>query len=452
MAFSYVSYTGDGVTTLYTINFTLGFLSKDDVHCYVDGIEVTFSWVTDGIIQLDSAPASGTTILIRRIVDKSSLIHDYTDGAIVVEQNLDDSNKQTLMAAHEFLDGFIEQDGGFFNDISMNNFRITNLGTAIDDHDAVNYFTLRDFVAKTISDEGAYSAFFSEEFTATADQTAFTLSSTNLSSVLHLAVFIDGVFQSPSNYTTDSVSTVIFSEPIEENSEVTIEWFMPFSLDATENNKIAAQAAADAAELSATTAAASEASATASADAAALSESNTAADAASTAADALATASDAATVASLYDSFDDRYLGAKAVDPTVDNDGNALLVGALYFNTVINSMKVYDGALWNIAYTSVDYPLQVIPTVGGGTLTIGYYVNELQDSSTYTLPLASSVDAGESVQVEITDKYSASTPIVTATGADTITDVDGSDTSVLFNSLSSISVRFISDGISDWRI
>jgi hypothetical protein len=26
-------------------------------------------------------------------------------------------------------------------------------------------------------------------------------------------------------------------------------------------------------------------------------------------------------------------LGAKASDPTLDNDGNALLAGALYFNT-----------------------------------------------------------------------------------------------------------------------
>ena len=30
-----------------------------------------------------------------------------------------------------------------------------------------------------------------------------------------------------------------------------------------------------------------------------------------------------------FDSFDDRYLGAKSSSPTVDNDGNALLDGAL---------------------------------------------------------------------------------------------------------------------------
>ena len=48
-------------------------------------------------------------------------------------------------------------------------------------------------------------------------------------------------------------------------------------------------------------------------------------------------------VTSLYDSFDDRYLGAKPSVPNTDNDGDALLVGALYFDTTSNAMKVYTG-------------------------------------------------------------------------------------------------------------
>jgi hypothetical protein len=42
------------------------------------------------------------------------------------------------------------------------------------------------------------------------------------------------------------------------------------------------------------------------------------------------------------DNFDDRFLGAKATDPVLDNDGNALLDGALYFDTTNDIMKVYD--------------------------------------------------------------------------------------------------------------
>jgi hypothetical protein len=50
--------------------------------------------------------------------------------------------------------------------------------------------------------------------------------------------------------------------------------------------------------------------------------------------------------AASYDSFDDRYLGAKASDPTLDNDGQALLTGAMYWNTTNDVMKVYNGAAW----------------------------------------------------------------------------------------------------------
>tara|TARA_S200002703_G_C3650474_1_gene199696 strand:+ start:208 stop:543 length:336 start_codon:yes stop_codon:yes gene_type:complete len=40
-------------------------------------------------------------------------------------------------------------------------------------------------------------------------------------------------------------------------------------------------------------------------------------------------------------------LGQKASAPTVDNDGDPLITGALYFDTTASSMYVYDGAAWN---------------------------------------------------------------------------------------------------------
>ena len=58
-----------------------------------------------------------------------------------------------------------------------------------------------------------------------------------------------------------------------------------------------------------------------------------------------------ATVETILDSFDDRYLGAKAADPTLDNDGDALVVGALYFNTTDSEMRLYNGTLW-VAFTA----------------------------------------------------------------------------------------------------
>jgi hypothetical protein len=60
-----------------------------------------------------------------------------------------------------------------------------------------------------------------------------------------------------------------------------------------------------------------------------------------TAAAASATAAEAA-----YDSFDDRYLGAKSSAPTLDNDGNALIEGALYWNSVADTMFAWTGSAW----------------------------------------------------------------------------------------------------------
>ena len=62
-------------------------------------------------------------------------------------------------------------------------------------------------------------------------------------------------------------------------------------------------------------------------------------------------ASSAAAAALALDNFDDRYLGVKSTAPTLDNDGNALVDGALYFNdgAVVNDDKgmwVYDGSQW----------------------------------------------------------------------------------------------------------
>jgi hypothetical protein len=60
-------------------------------------------------------------------------------------------------------------------------------------------------------------------------------------------------------------------------------------------------------------------------------------------------ASSATAAAASYDSFDDRYLGSKASAPSVDNDGNALLTGALYWNSTVSTLYVWTGSAWTQA-------------------------------------------------------------------------------------------------------
>ena len=121
------------------------------------------------------------------------------------------------------------------------------------------------------------------------------------------------------------------------------------SATASASSASTATTKASEASTSATNAASSASTATTKASEAATSATNsatsaTASDTAKTAAQAAQAAAEAAA-----DNFDDTYLGAKSSDPTVDNDGNALTAGDLYFNTTSNVLKVYNGSSWQVA-------------------------------------------------------------------------------------------------------
>jgi len=112
------------------------------------------------------------------------------------------------------------------------------------------------------------------------------------------------------------------------------------SASAASTSETNAASSASAASTSASNASTSETNAATSATTATTQATN-----ASNSATAAATSATAAETA--YDNFDDRYLGPKSSDPTVDNDSNTLLVGALYFNTTSNVLKYWTGSSWN---------------------------------------------------------------------------------------------------------
>jgi hypothetical protein len=124
------------------------------------------------------------------------------------------------------------------------------------------------------------------------------------------------------------------------------------SASAASTSATNASNSASAASTSATNASNSASAASTSASNASTSASNAATSAtnAANAQTAAETARDQTLTA--YDNFDDRYLGAKTSDPTLDNDGNALVAGSLYFNSVSGAMKVYTGSAWVDAYSS----------------------------------------------------------------------------------------------------
>ena len=92
---------------------------------------------------------------------------------------------------------------------------------------------------------------------------------------------------------------------------------------------------------------------------------------------ATAAAASATAAAASYDSFDDRYLGSKSTAPTVDNDGNALITGAIYWNSVTNAMYAWTGTEWGSISSTADIYRFRFTASGGETSLSGTDANGL---------------------------------------------------------------------------
>jgi hypothetical protein len=92
---------------------------------------------------------------------------------------------------------------------------------------------------------------------------------------------------------------------------------------------------------------------------------------------AAAAAASATAAEAAYDSFDDRYLGAKSTPPTLDNDGNALATGAIYWNSVTNQMFAWTGSAWGSISSTADIYRFRFTAAGGETSESGLDDNGL---------------------------------------------------------------------------
>ena len=177
----------------------------------------------------------------------------------------------------------------------------------------------------------------SQIFSATEGQTSFTLTNfTYHTGGGALEVYVNGS-KLPASY-VDEVSSSSFSLTMScEEGDI---------VEAVGNTEMAS---ADSAAVTATTAAAEATSAKLAAQAA-----HTAAEAAQAAAQSSETNALAAKVAAetVFDDFDDRFLGSKSSAPALDNDGNAILTGALYWNSTTSAMYVFNGTAWKRAVSN----------------------------------------------------------------------------------------------------
>lgn len=139
------------------------------------------------------------------------------------------------------------------------------------------------------------------------------------------------------------------------------------------------------------------------------------------------TASGAATSAiNAFDQFDDRYLGAKASDPSTDNDGDPLVTGALYYR-VGDGMRAWNGTAWEAAYlpasgyatltgteTLTNKTIrQMVQVISTNTAAAASNVYVFSASATLTLPATPT--AGD--WVAFSNRSATTTPVIARNGS-----------------------------------
>ena len=331
-----VSLVGNGTNDTFAYNFPIFTGEESTLNVYVDSVEktltthytVTGAGVSTGgnvVFTSGNIPANTAKVVIERVLARTQL-SDWNDYDKFPAETLEDTVDRLTLIASE-LD---EVDSRSLKLATT----VTDLGTVEIDATAAARAN------KVFAFDGSGDLSITTEIGTFQGNWA---TSTGY-------VVRDLVKDSSNNniYTCITAHTSSGSTPISTNTD-SAKWSLIVDAASAATSATAAAASETAAAASETAAAASATTATTQAGIATTqagtsttqaTASAASASAASTSQSAAATSATAA--AASYDSFDDRYLGAKSSNPTLDNDGDALVDGALFFHTGNNIMMVYD--------------------------------------------------------------------------------------------------------------
>ena len=325
------SYSGDGSTTAFTYTFKI--TDQDDIEVLIrsnDGTETTKTITTHytvsgvgnaggGTVTFTSGniPTSTQTVVLRRSTPQTQTM-DLIDN--------DPMSADTIETAHD-------------KAIAISQELQEQVNRSIK-FSRTNTYTSSEFIVDAATRANKILAFDSSgEIAVTQELGTYKGNWTTATAYYGR----DLVKDSSNNniYICITAHTSSGAVPISSNAD-SAKWSL--LVDAA-----SASSSASSASSSASAAAASAAAALVSENNSATSESNalsykTDAETAKTASETAQTAAENAQAAAeaALDTFDDKFLGAKATDPTLDNDGAALTDGALYFDTTNDIMKVYD--------------------------------------------------------------------------------------------------------------
>ena len=261
-----------------------------------------------------NVPASGETVVIRRNVPQTQAIDYIANDPFPAETHEEGLDRATMVA----------QQVGEESDRSIKLSR-------------TNTMTSTEFTVGATERAGKILAFDSSgELSVTQELGTFKGNSATTTTA---AYAIRDIVKSTTTAQLNNIYICIQASPIGTALTNTSYWVL--IVDAVSAAASAATATAKAAEAVTAQNAAVVAQ---NASVAAKDLSVTAKNESVTAKNAAETAQTAAEAA--FDSFDDRYLGAKSSAPSTDNDGNALLTGALYFNSSSNQIFSWTGSAW----------------------------------------------------------------------------------------------------------
>lgn len=104
MPYSTKTYTGNGTNDTFTVTFP--YRKRTNVKVFVNGAPAAFQWLNASSIKIDPAPANGATVVIQRVTPISPSEVDFTDGANLLEADLDATIQQPLYGLQEMRDDF----------------------------------------------------------------------------------------------------------------------------------------------------------------------------------------------------------------------------------------------------------------------------------------------------------------------------------------------------------
>lgn len=147
MAYSIQTAVSDG--TLEVLDLSIKYMDKSHIFVYVDDVLVdgsaySYVWLTDTRIQVVPAVANGSTIKVIRKTLTDEMWHEFSKGARFSTTSMDENFEQLLFLAQEYSEGIYVSD--FYTDVDIHLKRILNLGDPINDGDAVNLKTLKEYL------------------------------------------------------------------------------------------------------------------------------------------------------------------------------------------------------------------------------------------------------------------------------------------------------------------